>query len=314
MLSSGRCALGIVHLSILHGHRRDRAVATGCMPRPRRRWPPPPVAPASSRGKRSSPGSCGSRISASSAIRTRRRRSCCGRRRAGIQRSYAPPPPSDLLRLLGDPEARVRRRAALALGRVGLPKPFRRWPTGWPTTEPEVRQMAAFALGLIGDASARTALLTALKDQQPLVQGRAAEALGADRRQERCAGDRRDGADPHPGRRAGRARAGRLDVAAGAARRSGASRPVRAGAARGLRPVAASVLDGTGQPVSPWWPVAYALQRVNDARATPALLSLLKTPGRYTAAFAARGLGALKAPTAARCCARSSSSAARRPP
>ena len=33
----------------------------------------------------------------------------------------APPPPSDLLRLLTDGEARVRRRAALAIGRVGLP-------------------------------------------------------------------------------------------------------------------------------------------------------------------------------------------------
>src|SRR5436305_14509929 len=30
-----------------------------------------------------------------------------------------PPPPPDLVRLLGDGEARVRRRAALAVGRVG---------------------------------------------------------------------------------------------------------------------------------------------------------------------------------------------------
>ena len=32
----------------------------------------------------------------------------------------APPPPSDLIRLLTDPEARTRRRAAFAIGRVGL--------------------------------------------------------------------------------------------------------------------------------------------------------------------------------------------------
>src|SRR5438128_8466554 len=32
----------------------------------------------------------------------------------------APPPPSDIIRLLTDPEGRVRRRAALAAGRVGL--------------------------------------------------------------------------------------------------------------------------------------------------------------------------------------------------
>jgi len=63
--------------------------------------------------------------------------------------------------------------------------------------------------------------------------------------------------------------------------------------------LAAAVLDGSGQPVSRWWPVAYALGRINDPRAAPALLTLLRTPGRYTAAFSARGLGALKAPQAA---------------
>src|SRR5262245_61696883 len=67
----------------------------------------------------------------------------------------APPPPPDLIRLLDDTEARIRRRAAIAVGRVGLPE-------GVPPlvrlvqtdTDPEVRQMAAFALGLIGDPSA----------------------------------------------------------------------------------------------------------------------------------------------------------------
>jgi cyclophilin family peptidyl-prolyl cis-trans isomerase/HEAT repeat protein len=63
--------------------------------------------------------------------------------------------------------------------------------------------------------------------------------------------------------------------------------------------IAATVLDATGRPVASWWPVAYALQRPGDARATPALLSLLQVPGRYTAAFAARGLGVVKAQTAA---------------
>ena len=63
--------------------------------------------------------------------------------------------------------------------------------------------------------------------------------------------------------------------------------------------IAATVLDASGQPVSNWWPVAYALQRPGDARATPALLTLLNTPGRFTAAFAARGLGVMKAHAAA---------------
>ena len=54
-----------------------------------------------------------------------------------------------------------------------------------------------------------------------------------------------------------------------------------------------------GQPVSNWWPVAYALQRVGDVRAAPALLALVNTPGRFTASFAVRGLGSSKATQAA---------------
>jgi cyclophilin family peptidyl-prolyl cis-trans isomerase/HEAT repeat protein len=63
-------------------------------------------------------------------------------------------------------------------------------------------------------------------------------------------------------------------------------------------PLAAAVLSSDGQPRSEWWPVAYALQRVEDKRALPALLVLAKSPGAYTRAFAAKGLGALKDPSA----------------
>ena len=51
-----------------------------------------------------------------------------------------------------------------------------------------------------------------------------------------------------------------------------------------------------GQPVSQWWPVAYALQRISDPRATPALLALVSAPGVHTPGFALRGLGVLKDP------------------
>ena len=51
-------------------------------------------------------------------------------------------------------------------------------------------------------------------------------------------------------------------------------------------------LDAQGQPVSTWWPVAFALQRINDKRAAPALRPLITTSGVYTAAFALRGLAA----------------------
>ena len=57
-----------------------------------------------------------------------------------------------VIRLLRDPEARVRRRAALAAGRVGLPEALPDLLSVLRSdTDPEVRQMAAFALGLIGD-------------------------------------------------------------------------------------------------------------------------------------------------------------------
>ena len=47
---------------------------------------------------------------------------------------------------------------------------------------------------------------------------------------------------------------------------------------KAYEPLAAAVLDG-GQPVTTWWPVAYALQRIEDPRAAPALLQLLDGPG-----------------------------------
>ena len=50
--------------------------------------------------------------------RRRRRPRCSGQ--AARRSSPPPPPPPDLMRLLTDDEARIRRRAALAIGRVGL--------------------------------------------------------------------------------------------------------------------------------------------------------------------------------------------------
>ena len=210
----------------------------------------------------------------------------------------APPPPSNLIRLVNDDEARTRRRAALALGRVGLPEavPALQQMLGDPDVE--VRQMAAFALGLIGDASARPALLNALRDADPIVQGRSAEALGT-------IGDKSDAAAI--------ATLVKTHVQGGAlmniapddlawpmappveSARLGLYALVRLGS---FDAIASAVLDASGAPASTWWPVAYALGRAGDARAAPALVALLATPGRLTAAFAARGLGALKAQSA----------------
>jgi cyclophilin family peptidyl-prolyl cis-trans isomerase/HEAT repeat protein len=211
----------------------------------------------------------------------------------------APPAPSDLIRLLADSEGRVRRRAALALGRVGLAEAVDPLLKLLADEEPDVRQMAAFALGLIGDRSARTGLLSALRDPNPLVQGRAAEALGA-------LGDRAD-ADAVSGMVRGRLAAGALNgvepddlsypmAPAAEAVRLGLYALVRLGSFDALW---AAAFTATGQPASNWWPVAYAVQCLGDPRGADALIALLDTPGRYTAAFAARGLGAMKAEKAA---------------
>ena len=212
----------------------------------------------------------------------------------------APPPPSDLIRLLGDNEARVRRRAPLAIGRVGLAEgvdPLARLLAS--DNDPEVRQIAAFALGLIGDAAARPALQAALKDASPLVQGRAADALG-------LIGDKSD-APAIAAMVQAQAQSGALasiapddltyPLAPGIeAARLGIYALARLGSYDAL---ASAVLDNQGLPISRWWPIAYALGRVGDAHAVPALMALMTTSGRYTAAFAIKGLASAKAPQAA---------------
>jgi HEAT repeat protein len=206
-----------------------------------------------------------------------------------------PPPPPDLLRMLGDSEGRVRRRAALAIGRVGLPEGvpplLERFASD---TEPEVRQMAAFALGLLADARAKDALITGLSDPSPLVQGSAAEALG-------LLGDA--SAAEAVGRMVGQVvQSGALNQTPGdmddmrrdtptAACRLGIFALVRLKAYPAL---ASAVLNNAGQPRVGWWPIAYAMQRLEDPRALPALLTLAKDANPSARAFAVKGLGALK--------------------
>jgi HEAT repeat protein/cyclophilin family peptidyl-prolyl cis-trans isomerase len=216
-------------------------------------------------------------------------------RRAVIPPPPPPPPPvvPDLIRLLSDREARIRRRAAFAVGRVGLPEGAAALVAVLSDPDPEVKQVAAFALGLIGDPSVRPALVAALGDPSPLVEGSAAEALGlignaADAQPiasmmretmssmaETAASDGVDAARDSPA----------------AAFRLGAYALVRLKAYDALSGV---VLDQNGQPRVRWWPVAYALARLEDPRARPALMALLSDQHPYTRAFAAKGLGMVK--------------------
>lgn len=203
-------------------------------------------------------------------------------------------PAPDLLRLLSDAQARVRRRAALAVGRVGLASGVGPLVTLLGDTEPEVRQMAAFALGLVGDRQGRDPLVMALGDESLLVRASAAEALGLI-------------GDP-----AAAAPVGRLVasvVQSGAlvsppaedeeARRDTPAAVFRLGVFALVRlkaydQFASAVLDPSGRPRVTWWPVAFALQRLEDKRGMAALLALAGDSNPYTRAFAVKGLGTLK--------------------
>ena len=192
--------------------------------------------------------------------------------------------------LLNDTDPIVRRRAALAIGRVGRVEGVPPLVAALADPEADVREMSAFALGLIGSETALAPLQTALKDVSPMVRGRAAEALGL---------------------------VGQSSAAASVADAGAACRSAIADIApddesfpktpevefcrltmlalvrlKQYEPLAKVVLDDQGRPVSRWWPVAFALQRIGDTRAAAPLLTLASTDGVYTAAFAFRGLGA----------------------
>ena len=229
-------------------------------------------------------------------------------------RRTPPPAPApaitrDLATLIADPEARIRRRAAIAIGRVGLPEGIKPLTAALADTDPEVREMAAFGLGLIADVVAAPDLTKALADGSPIVRGRAAEALGQialTQPQQIEAGARKEVADA-----VGRVAAEYARGPVVAQMRPDDDRWPAAPEAEAFRlatyalvrlrayePLAAALLDPDGRRVTNWWPAAYALGRIEDKRAQPALLAMLKGPGKYSVAFAARGLGALKDPAA----------------
>jgi cyclophilin family peptidyl-prolyl cis-trans isomerase/HEAT repeat protein len=215
--------------------------------------------------------------------------------RRGSPAVVPPPAQPSLLTLISDTEARIRRRAALAIGRTRLAEGVSALvPLLASDAESEVRQMAAFAMGLIGGATVVEPLMAALNDPDPLVHGRAAEALGQV--------THKAAAPAIATMMTTHIKAGVLTGIAAddveypkapalEAVRLGMYALVRLGAYDQL---ATALLDGNGQPITHWWPAAYAFRRVNDPRAGAALLHLLKSDGTLTRAFAARGLGVTK--------------------
>jgi len=214
--------------------------------------------------------------------------------------TLAPARTADLVALLFDVDPAVRGRAALAIGRVGMAEGVPPLVAAMTDVDAAVRAQSAFALGLLGQVGSSAPLRRALADADPMVRGRAAEALGLIAAQVPAS-------DAVAFR--GPAAAAVADAFAACGARIAAIAPddeespkapeiescrlaiFALARLREYEPLARVVLAPDGRPVSAWWPVAYALQRVGDPRATPALVMLAHAAGIYTASFALRSVG-----------------------
>ena len=207
-----------------------------------------------------------------------------------------------LAALLADPDRSVRRRAALAAGRIGeheitgaLAKLL-----GDPDTE--VRRTAAFALGLVADPAAAPALRTALgaTGQDALVRGRAAEALGR-------LGDAGDAAAIAAALVASTGSRPLPIVVRGGADDDGSPADAEWGAAQLMLYALARLKDGpaaatalidvaSGAQRFDWWAAAWTAMRIEKPEMAPVLRAALGSSDPLCRVFAARGLGALKDP------------------
>ena len=199
---------------------------------------------------------------------------------------------ADLEVLVRDGEAVVRRGAVIAIGRIGIAAGADALTAALQDPSEDVRAAAAFSLGLLGQPTSVGALTTALADPSGAVRARAIDGLGLI-------------ADPSAAPAISSAAAGCAPLIAPippddeAWPKSPEIEICRAALfalvrVRQFDELAKVALDANGAPVSQWWPVAYALQRINDARAAPALLKLASVTSVNTAGFALRGLGTLK--------------------
>jgi cyclophilin family peptidyl-prolyl cis-trans isomerase/HEAT repeat protein len=234
-----------------------------------------------------------------------------GARIAPAAKKEAPPPPprieklarileledsrsggEELERLLRDPDRGVRRRAALAAGRLADPALVPSLQDLLNDQEVEVRRMAAFALGLVGDRGGVDRLTAALADADAEVRGRSAEALGR-------IGDAR--AAPAIARLAvdGLPKTiSRMSVRGddpGSADTWLVPRLCLFALARLGDPAAArlALLDGQN-PRFDWWAATWVAMRLARPELRPVLAAAASSDDPQSRALAARGLGALK--------------------
>jgi cyclophilin family peptidyl-prolyl cis-trans isomerase/HEAT repeat protein len=199
----------------------------------------------------------------------------------------------ELVRLLQDPDKGVRRRAALAAGRIGDALAVLPLVELMNDADAELRQMAAFALGLIGDRAAGERLAAALQDPDAAVRGRAAEALGriGDAARAPAIATMLQAALPKGaqlvtvrGDDAGNANDPWLELRLGLF------------ALARLKDTAAAeqVLAPGGRSRFDWWAATWTAMRIAAPSLRPVLLQAAASNDAASRALAARGLGALK--------------------
>ncbi len=203
------------------------------------------------------------------------------------------PGAGELERLLRDPDRGVRRRAALAAGRVADPSLVPALVDLLNDQEVEVRRMAAFALGLAGERAAVDRLLAALADPDPGVRGRAAEALGRIGDPRAAAAIARLVVDALP------KTISRMTVRGddpGNPADSWAEQRLALFALARLKDVPAArhaLLDGA-RPRFDWWAATWVAMRLECRELRPVLVAAVGSDDPRSRALAARGFGALK--------------------
>lgn len=194
-------------------------------------------------------------------------------------------------------DAGIRRRAAIAAGRIGDPLAVPRLIESLKDRETEVRRASAFALGLIASPEAVAALTASLADEDSLTRGRAAEALS------------RIG-QPAAGAAIAQAFRRALPTTPGGVLRIRGDDPGRAddpwielrlhlialARLKDAVSLGSAVIGSDTSPFVDWWAATWAAARVGDPRLTPVLLAGAGAEDAAIRALAAKGLGALKDP------------------
>ena len=203
----------------------------------------------------------------------------------------------EIERYLRDPDRSVRRRAALTAGRLADRALVPTLGELMNDQEAEVRQMAAFALGLVGDPAGASRLVASLRDTEGMVRARAAEALGR-------LGDPRVAADL--ARFVLEQAPQTLGVITIRGDDPGSSKDPWVELRLALlslyrlkdeKAAAIALLAGT-EPRFDWWVSAFVAARLESPLLKPVLVGAAASTDPRSRAFAARGLGALKDPSA----------------